>query len=80
MGMVFRCRDENSQVEYAVKMIPPELARDDPTGPTTDSFRVNRGGSWNFSARFCRSACRLNVSPGSRYDSLGFRVALASLQ
>ena len=28
MGMVFKCRDQVSQVEYALKMVPPELARD----------------------------------------------------
>ena len=28
MGVVFKCRDQVSQVEYALKMVPPELARD----------------------------------------------------
>ena len=28
MGVVFKCRDQVSMVEYAVKMVPPELARD----------------------------------------------------
>ena len=28
MGVVFKCRDQISQVEYAVKTVPPELARD----------------------------------------------------
>ena len=28
MGMVFKCRDQVSRVEYALKMVPPELARD----------------------------------------------------
>ena len=27
MGVVFKCRDQVSQVEYALKMVPPELAR-----------------------------------------------------
>lgn len=38
MGMVFRCRDENSGVEYAVKMVPPELARDE---DAMESIRAN---------------------------------------
>ena len=28
MGVVFKCRDQVSQVEYALKMVPPELAHD----------------------------------------------------
>jgi len=28
MGVVFKCRDTVSGVEYAIKMVPPELARD----------------------------------------------------
>ena len=39
------------------------------------SLRVCRGGSWHDDARFCRSACRNNGSPGSRYADLGLRLA-----
>ena len=28
MGVVYKCRDQVSQVEYALKMVPPELSRD----------------------------------------------------
>jgi formylglycine-generating enzyme required for sulfatase activity len=42
---------------------------------SSGSNRVIRGGSWYLFASYCRSAIRLNYSPGSRYDSLGFRVA-----
>ena len=49
----------------------------DPTGPARGSFRVFRGGSWNFLAAFCRSAFRRRYSPSYRFDSLGFRVALS---
>ena len=48
----------------------------DPTGPSTGSIRVYRGGCWYYAAGFCRSASRLRFGTGSRYDRLGFRVAL----
>ena len=49
----------------------------DPTGVATGAYRVNRGGGWYNDARNCRSAIRVRSEPGSRYDDLGFRVALA---
>jgi len=49
---------------------------DDPTGPTTGSDRVIRGGCWLDPARGCRSAVRTNLGPGLRSCLLGFRVAL----
>jgi len=47
----------------------------DPTGPSSGSFRVLRGGSWFNGARYCRSATRTGSSPGDRYISIGFRLA-----
>ncbi len=47
-----------------------------PTGPSSGSYRVDRGGSWNISAQSCRVACRNYYSPGYRYFNLGFRVVL----
>jgi formylglycine-generating enzyme required for sulfatase activity len=38
------------------------------------SSRVDRGGSWNYFARLCRSAYRVNNSPDARYDNLGLRL------
>ncbi|MBF0240474.1 MAG: formylglycine-generating enzyme family protein [SAR324 cluster bacterium] len=49
----------------------------DPTGPSTGSGRVLRGGSWNFPAWYCRSAFRHFDSPFNRYDYDGFRLALS---
>ncbi len=46
----------------------------DPTGPSSGTHRVYRGGSWDSYARGCRSAHRYYWHPGSRYHSLGFRV------
>ena len=48
----------------------------DPPGPTTGSFRVFRGGSWNYSAWVCRSASRTWMPPDNSYVTQGFRVAL----
>ncbi len=47
----------------------------DPAGPSSGSFRVNRGGSWFFNARDCRSAYRSRSDPGGRSFDLGFRLA-----
>ncbi|MBT8112239.1 MAG: SUMF1/EgtB/PvdO family nonheme iron enzyme, partial [Gammaproteobacteria bacterium] len=48
-----------------------------PTGPSSGSDRVNRGGSWSGSARFSRSANRDGDSPDKRGNNLGFRLALS---
>jgi len=48
---------------------------DDPSGPTTGSIRVFRGGSWYDYAGYCRSADRRGDTPGGRYYDLGFRVS-----
>jgi formylglycine-generating enzyme required for sulfatase activity len=47
----------------------------DPPGPATGAFRVLRGGSWNDSAVYARSAFRNVNSPDYRLDSIGFRLA-----
>ena len=46
----------------------------DPSGPRTGSFRVTRGGCWNFIARYRRSALRGGAEPGFRANYLGFRL------
>ncbi|MEX2607262.1 MAG: SUMF1/EgtB/PvdO family nonheme iron enzyme [Kiritimatiellia bacterium] len=47
----------------------------DPTGPTSGSGRVHRGGSWYNSARDCRSASREGLPPTYSRDFIGFRPA-----
>jgi formylglycine-generating enzyme required for sulfatase activity len=47
----------------------------DPTGPTTGSNRVLRGGSWDDNARDARAARRTYRAPGGRYSYLGFRLS-----
>ena len=44
------------------------------------SFRVNRGGSWYYVAKFCRSASRDCDAPGFHDDDVGFRVVLVSVR
>ena len=53
----------------------PSGAVTDPTGPSADSFRVYRGGSWVSYSRYCRSASRSYDVPGSKGNALGFRIA-----
>jgi formylglycine-generating enzyme required for sulfatase activity len=47
----------------------------DPTGPTTGTIRVDRGGAWNNAARPARAAFRSGDAPGPGYGNLGFRLA-----
>ena len=49
-----------------------------PTGPSTGSIRVLRGGSWDTSATFCRVTYRSTSSPSFRYYNFGVRLALSS--
>jgi eukaryotic-like serine/threonine-protein kinase len=53
-----------------------EGIRQDPTGTRTGTSRVLRGGSWNYTAKGCRSAVRNGLSPANRYRIVGFRVVL----
>ena len=62
------CKDWFGQYNQAVA--------NNPIGPSTGSARVLRGGSWNGSARDCRSANRYGYEPGERYGSWGLRLAL----
>ena len=45
-----------------------------PTGPTTGSFRVRRGGSWFSNAQSCRVSNRNDYNPGSGYSYIGLRL------
>ena len=47
-----------------------------PTGSTTGSYRVLRGGCWNGNAQNCRVANRNNNNPSNRNNNNGFRVVL----
>ena len=47
-----------------------------PTGPSSGSTRVNRGGSWLNNLGSCRSSNRTFNAPGTAYNYLGLRLAL----
>jgi len=49
-------------------------------GPSSGSYRVNRGGSWYFNAGDLRSALRAGTQPTSRNNFLGFRVLRRSAE
>ena len=51
-------------------------AQTNPKGPYDGSGRVIRGGSWCFSAGFCRSSSRYYFSPDLRFNGLGLRLSL----
>ena len=46
----------------------------DPSGPTTGTLRVNRGGSWNDYAKHMRSAYRGSFEPDQAMNNTGFRI------
>jgi formylglycine-generating enzyme required for sulfatase activity len=39
------------------------------------SYRVYRGGNWNFSTDGTRASGRVNGYPSDRYNFIGFRLA-----
>ena len=51
-------------------------SQSNPTGPNSGSYRVFRGGSWNYKARYCRVSFRNYSSPTNRFNYLGLRLAL----
>jgi len=48
----------------------------DPSGPTTGTLRVVRGGSWANVAHLLRVSYRTGMHPAQRSDHVGFRCAL----
>lgn len=68
LGNVFELVEDT----YASYMVEPQ---DKSLHAASRPFRVVRGGSWNDSARWLRSGCRLDIGPGFRSDDFGFRVA-----
>jgi formylglycine-generating enzyme required for sulfatase activity len=48
----------------------------DPKGPDSGSFRVLRGGSWDYGPRRVRCAARLYFTPDARLSLIGIRLVL----
>ncbi|MBQ9363829.1 MAG: formylglycine-generating enzyme family protein [Bacteroidaceae bacterium] len=51
-------------------------AQTNPTGASSGSYRVDRGGGWNYAARGCRVSFRDSCTPTYTNYSFGFRLAL----
>ena len=58
------CRDWYGTLAYGT----------DPKCSASGSYRVLRGGSWNYNAASCASSYRSFDSPSNRYDYYGFRL------
>jgi sulfatase modifying factor 1 len=71
-GNVFEwCNDWYSGTYYS------SSPTNNPTGPTTGSIRVLRGGCWTYDSCLCRVSHRDGIHPYTRRnDYLGFRVVL----
>ncbi|MDX1944431.1 MAG: SUMF1/EgtB/PvdO family nonheme iron enzyme [Pirellulaceae bacterium] len=54
-------------------------SEDNPTGPTTPTGRVERGGSWNNTPAYSRSSYRSPYIPIHRNNYRGFRLVLSSV-
>ena len=51
-------------------------AQSNPTGPDSGSFRVSRGGSWDYGVKSCRVSGRFINVPSFQIFNLGLRLAL----
>jgi formylglycine-generating enzyme required for sulfatase activity len=60
--------------EYQSGLFSLLLSVTDPTGPSSGSQRVLRGGSWYNAALYCRAAFRRYYNPDIRSSNLGFRL------
>ena len=56
----------------------PEIAATDPTGPSSGTLRVLRGGHCTSTIQSCRSASRSSWKPNQQGPYFGFRVILDS--
>jgi formylglycine-generating enzyme required for sulfatase activity len=54
----------------------PAMALTDPTGATSNKFKVFRGGGWNQAVEFARASNRFMMAPSNGIHFVGFRVAL----
>ena len=66
---------EGNVSEWCFDYYGQYAAGDNPTGPSSGSLRVNRGGGWNDFAKQLRSAYRSATTPDTIEQNLGFRIA-----
>ncbi len=59
---------------YSFGQVTPEGSIVDPTGPSHGSERAFRGGGWNSSDEYNRSASRWGADPHTKDGNLGFRI------
>ena len=52
------------------------VAKENPAGPVSGSYRVYRGGSWTYGGTSLRSATRSVKNPNSHAHGIGFRIGL----
>ena len=64
------CQDWYSSSYYSESVV------NNPRGPSSGSYRVNRGGSWDYNAANCRTANRNCNSPTLTSRYVGVRLAL----
>ena len=62
------CQDWYSSTYYASSPLT------NPTGPTTGSYRLLRGGYRFYESSECRASRRISITPSSIINSVGFRV------
>lgn len=48
----------------------------DPQGASSGSYRVRRGGSWNYIATDCRCSYRSGYTPANTFNNLGLRLTM----
>ncbi|MCH8313191.1 MAG: SUMF1/EgtB/PvdO family nonheme iron enzyme [Nitrospinae bacterium] len=71
-GNLWEWVDDWFQQDY-YKMSPKK----NPKGPSAGKFKVLRGGNWEESADYVRSANRMKSSPEYQYNGFGFRCAVS---
>lgn len=55
----------------------PDSVQINPTGPTLGSYRIARGGSWNYDEQSSGTTYRFNDTPVDVFMSIGLRLALS---
>jgi formylglycine-generating enzyme required for sulfatase activity len=57
---------------------PVDSWPNNPTGPNTGDYKVQRGGGWDFTSEGLRVTNRIRVNPTGRWYDFGFRCAASA--